>query len=359
VKLKSKVLFWACIASVWGSPALASDDAVQDHHPVLVEENGLYTEGWDQLFYFPDGTLIIGQFTVTNLGIGDHNAGVLGVIYPPKGEPVVLKKSRRWEHWSFSKKELDITVAEHRLKGRRPDYKLQIHKASGELDLDFSATSVPWRIGRTVQSEQGYQYVSFYAPLARARVRYRVAGPNDELGEWRELRDGHGFALRYLNTVSADELFSSATRIVPLGTKGPLPVFYLINPRQQVPMVHAMLFDKGKTVATLAAPNLVPRSVARLTNNVPAVIPIDVSMDNVRLTGTIKVDRLLGQLDPVDLLKPYVRIFVRLFNTPINYRYLANYDLIYVRNGRSQRLTGRALVDHMVVKRDGRENGEQ
>ena len=158
----------------------------QDFSPSYLE-NGLYTEGWDQIFYFPDGTLLIGQFTVTNVSFGDHNAGILGVLYRPDQVPVIIKKSRSKEKWTFASDHFDFSVLRNRLTGTAPNYKMAIRKVSGEIELEFTANAPIWRLGRTVQVGDDFQYVSFYAPLAVGRARYRLPkGEKGKFGDWRD-----------------------------------------------------------------------------------------------------------------------------------------------------------------------------
>ncbi len=319
----------------------------QDFRPSYLE-NGLYTEGWDQIFYFPDGTLLIGQFTVTNVSFGDHNAGTLGVLYRPDQAPVIIKKSRSKEKWNFASDRFEFTVLRHRLTGTAPNYNMAIRKVSGEIVLEFTATAPIWRLGRTVQVGDEFQYVSFYAPLAVGRARYRLPeGEKRGLGQWLELGEGTGFAVRYVNSTATDELFRSTTRLVSVEPKGPRPVIYLVQKLDGTRTAHVALFDHGRLLHSTVVP--LQMSGSMKNKRFPEDIELDIGDDNFRLTGTIKTNSLVGRLDPVDLLKPYVRVFIRLFNTPVHHRYLANYKLSYAnRGGKVQRLAGRAVLDHML-----------
>ena len=95
-----------------------------------------------------------------------------------------------------------------------------------------------------------------------------------------------------------------------------------------------------------------PRATNYLPGGIPEVLSIDVKNNGSRLIGKVKITRVLSRLDPVDLLKAYIRIFVRLLNTPLHYRYLANYDLSWTHKGATKRLVGKALIDHMVLESD-------
>ena len=90
----------------------------------------------------------------------------------------------------------------------------------------------------------------------------------------------------------------------------------------------------------------------------PNTFGIDISEQGYSLKGTIEIGKFLSRVDPVDSLKPFVRAIVKLLNTPIQYRYLASYDLNYKTDSRDLRLEGEALLDHTVLRHEKRGTGE-
>ena len=83
---------------------------------------------------------------------------------------------------------------------------------------------------------------------------------------------------------------------------------------------------------------------------------LSVEEEGFRLTGEIRIGKFLARVDPVDSLKPFVRTIVKLLNTPIQYRYLAEYEFEFESGGESTRLQGRALMDHMVLRHERKQD---
>ena len=83
---------------------------------------------------------------------------------------------------------------------------------------------------------------------------------------------------------------------------------------------------------------------------IPQTISLDVEHGGTSISGTVRVRQLLQRFDFVGELKSLERIFVRFINTPIHYRYLADYDF-QVRDGAGvRRLTGSGFAEYMTLK---------
>lgn len=333
-----------------------SGDRLQDHRPSLLSDEW-YSEGWDQTFYYPDGSLTISQITVLNIGFGSHHAGVFAMYVAPDGRKTIVKQSRSNREWEFSEDVLDLRIAEHRLEGSPPRYQALIRKKTDEVDISFESLGEPWRLGKTLERDGGYQYVSFYAPIADASGRFRL-GKSDgsDAPEWHQLEGGRGFAVRYVNSIGLHDLIRSATRIVDLERSEISPVIYTSVEEDGAVQNHIALFRDGRIIHTSHGFELEtggrPETADDDVRNIPDNYRIAVEEEGFSLSGTIRIDKFLARVDPVDSLKPFVRTIVKLLNTPIQYRYLAKYDLDYVSGGQTVRLQGRALMDHMVLRHE-------
>lgn len=346
-------------ALVFASHANAAEDineATVDFQPSLLSDEW-YSEGWDQIFYFPDGSLIVSQITVLNIGFGGHHAGVFSMLVAPDGTKTIVKQSRSNRDWEFSGAELGLEVADHRLNGRPPEYRVLIRKPPDEVDIAFESLTEAWRLGKTQERDDDFQYVSFYAPIADASGRYRLekgAGSNPE--QWHDLEGGRGFAVRYVNSIGLHELISSATRIVDLERSTVSFVIYTSVDNSGGAQNHLALFQDGRVVHESKGFELqtsgLPESADNDSRDIPDNYTIDIEQDDFTLTGTVKIEKFLARVDPVDSLKPFVRTIVKLLNTPIQYRYLAKYDLDYTSGGQTARLQGQALLDHMVLRHE-------
>ena len=333
-------------------------DGSIDLRPSLLEDEW-YSEGWDQIFYFEDGSLMVAQMTILNLGFGSHHAGVFTMLVPPGGAKTIIKQSRSNRDWEFADNTLDIQIANHRLHGSSADYRVLIRQSKGEAEVDFNATAEPWLLGKSLEVGEAYQYVSFYAPMLEARGRYRlrVKGEPDFPG-WQSLEGGRGFAVRYVNSIGLHKLIRSSSRIVDIDVSEMSPILYISVDKNGGQQANLALYKEGRLLHEAREIELQWENRVEDSDNdkrdVPDNYSIDVSKEEFSLKGTIKIEEFLARVDPVDSLKPFVRTIVKFLNTPIQYRFLANYDLEYQSKGQQMRLQGRALIDHMVLRHETR-----
>ena len=342
--------------TVLAATADESGDAVSDFRPSLLSDEW-YTEGWDQIFYFPDGSLIVSQITILNIGFGGHHAGVFSMHVAPDGRKTIVKQSRSNREWEFSETELDLKIADHRLNGLPPAYQVLIRKKVDEVDIAFTSLTEAWSLGKTIEVDGEYQYVSFYVPLADAAGRYRLKGRGGkETPEWRDLEGGRGFAVRYVNSIGLHDLIRSATRIVDLERSSISPVIYTSVDKNGGVQNHLALFQNGRILHMSKGFELQTSGRTETadedTRSIPDNYSINIEKENFSLKGTVEIKKYLARVDPVDSLKPFVRTIVKLLNTPIQYRYLAEYDLEYSSEGQTKRLQGQALLDHMVLRHE-------
>lgn len=349
-------LFLVLTALIFAASVVADDSGHPvDYRPSLLKGEW-YSEGWDQLFYFADGTFLSVQFSVVNIGFGSRHGAVLGLLVTPENEASVLKQSRSKGDWTFAEDQLSLAIAEHTFDGTPPHYEIRIRKREGEIDVDFTAGAEPWRIGNTRQIDDDFRYLSFYAPLVSASGRYRLAADGDLQGvSWIELGQGRGFATRYVNSAALNDFIRSATKVVPVrGDAVVQPVIYTSRGTAEDMLGHLALFENGKLIHQLEHVDMQivnrQEKVAGDNRDIPVSFKLDVEREDFSLQGTIEADRLIVRFDPVDQLKPFVRRIVKILNTPIQYRYLASYDLVYRRDGIALRLQGEALMDHIVMR---------
>jgi hypothetical protein len=340
---------------------------VEDHRPVLLGAES-YTEGWDQYFYFEDGSFLAVQFLISNYGPTDHRALVIGSLLPADGgKSLVIKNGRGRKDWSFDERQLDLKVAHHRFSGTHPNYRLYLRNSRGEIELDVKALVESWRLGRIPDPESTrFQYASYMVPMAQAQGRYRrgVDGDGDgDVGEWQMLRDGRGYAIRYLNNSSLSKVARKWIRVASIGNPDSAsPIFYLVQRAgQEQSSFLAITGGEGirqqwKTFpVTLIAPEHDGPNEAEDNDEhdrlLPDALQFQTAGTNGSIEGKITMTRLLQRFDFVRELKPIERFFVQFLNTPVHYRYLAQYDMTIQGNDGVQRLTGTALAEVMTLKR--------
>ncbi len=321
-----------------------------------------YSEGWDQYFYFPDGSLLASHFLVTNFGLGDHRGLVVGTLVRADGTTLTIKNGRARKEWTFSDDRLRLHIASHELAQEPGGFRLYLKNASGEIEADFEPLSEPWRIGRTFQGSNGEtaQRVSVYAPTARVEARYRL-GPRsggDPLHEpWTDLGEGSGFALRYINAVALGSLAAGWLRAFPLhGTESRAPALTVVaKPEGGHENRFAIIDRKTGHTRPLDSVRTEYQSFHTVSHgnemhDVPREIVVAASGPGFSVSGNMVTSQFLHKFDLVEELKPVERFFVKFTTTPVHFRYLADYDFVIDSDGSTDRLTGKALVEFLSLR---------
>lgn len=359
VRIGSYVLLFFLAFSLGAS--YADDAAKIDTQPSLLRDEW-YSEGWDQLFYFADGTLLVAQITVLNIGFGSHHAGVFGLLVTPDKKRTIIKQSRSNREWAFSEDQLDIQVAKNQLAGKHPGYRVQILQPRGEMDIRFETEAEPWSLGKTLEFGEDYQYVSFISPFLRADAQYRFFTEGESAPPvWQTLKDGRGFAVRYINSTGLHDLIRSSTRVVSISDAAIRPIIYTSRDQDGGEQAYLGLFKDGRLIRQAQGFTLNIETKRETADSdkrdIPRKMTVDINEDDFSLQGVIEINEFLVRIDPVDSLKPFVRIIVKLLNTPIQYRYLVSYDLHYKSEEDEVELQGDALMDHTVLRYQKRDQG--
>lgn len=200
------------------TPSPASADALFE--PRLLADD-TYSEGWEQLFRFADGTLLSAHFMITNLGPGSHRGIVIATLTLPDGTRYLVKNGRPRRAWQPLSGPGRLGIAGHRLLRRGGGYHLVLRNSVAEVELDYRPTVPAWDLGRTWVDKEAGRYLDrvYYAPALEARGRFRP-GPARGGGAgspWRPLAQGRGWALRYVNSTGAHRLLRRRLRLTSLG----------------------------------------------------------------------------------------------------------------------------------------------
>lgn len=323
-------------------------ELLRDLTPLLLDTES-YTEGWDYYFRFDDGTWVTVQLFVSNFGPGDHHGLLIAKILRPDGKVLVLKNGRSRSEWRFNASPLELEFGRHRFSGQHPAYRIDLINSSGELELDFTVHQDPWRMPIAGIEPAVYQYTSIMVPRLTVSGRYR---PRDKTRSepfpWQTLGQGQGFAVRYVNSGTLTTVAREWLRFVPLdGASTPLVTTITQGGRRT--SAFAAVPHQGNTelqALSIASPLLDPKPSDK---NIPGPIEVAGSENGVEISGKITPRRLLDRFDFLTELKKIERLFLRLMSTPVQYRYLADYEFVYRRDREEKKLTGVGIVELMVL----------
>lgn len=94
-------------------------------------------ERWDLTAGFDSGHFLFAEFLITNVGLGDRNAAVIGHVILPNGQSRRFRNGRRESRWQLSSDRLRMEVGSSLLDQRSPKHQLRVRKKSTRVELDF------------------------------------------------------------------------------------------------------------------------------------------------------------------------------------------------------------------------------
>ena len=94
-------------------------------------------ERWDLTARFDSGHFLFAEFLITNFGLGDRNAAVIGHVIRPNGQSRRFRNGRRESRWQLSSDRLRMEVGSSLLDQRSPMHQLRVRKKSTRIELDF------------------------------------------------------------------------------------------------------------------------------------------------------------------------------------------------------------------------------
>ena len=127
------------VASLVGSGSLASLFAASERgNPAARLLPGEFAyERWELTARFDSGHFLFTEFLITNLGLGDRNAAVIGHVIQPDGKSRRFRTGRRESRWALSPDRLRMDVGASWLDQRGPKNAMQVSKKRTQVAMDF------------------------------------------------------------------------------------------------------------------------------------------------------------------------------------------------------------------------------
>lgn len=336
---------------VMAQPALTqSTKAAQ---PAMLDDNN-YTEYWEQYFYLSDGSLITSQFLVANFPwpVGDDHGVMLGTLVTPEGELYVIKNGRNPGEWGFSNDEFNIFIHTHRLKQQNGGYSIHLENTMGIVDLELSSPFQTFDHNK-YSSDDGYIDTSFYAPYLSGRGNWQL-GPEagfNPAGPVHNADQATGFGVHVKMTDKVDKLIDNWTRVVATGNQNEKPFLSAIVRPDESEDIIFKLIGNNDVVDEF---NDVKIKYERITKEKDASYPkrLSISAKGIHgeISGTIDYGTKFNHFNLTDHLNFFEKSFAQSNPVVTNFRYLADYDLVYKTAEGEKRLTGKALSEFTDVR---------
>ena len=313
-----------------------------------------YSEGWDFVFDFADGTVVSAQIAVSNFGKGKHRMLVLVKLTDPDGREMTLKNGRDRVDWFKHQGEFDYEIAKHHFWKQGNTFYFRFSHPTGDIDLTAVSVTEPLDLGVVWSGGKGYQYANIFAPRMRVSGRYRTQSRDDgTVSEYQTLSDGYGHGLRHITSSAMGEASGAWLRGFASGASTQAELSPVIDMRQlkngNTRGNIRLLDDAGEVIDDLSFETEISLLKGR-REDCCSVISVSAISEAGILSGTIHLMQQVQQFNVVNELKPFERFFVSIFKTPVNSRYRMSYDLNYNANDSSQGVQGQGLADLMTLE---------
>lgn len=316
-----------------------------------------YAEGWEHFILFDDGSLLVSYFMISNMGPGNHRGIMVATLTTPDGHTYVIKNGRKKKQWVGVSGPNRIGIAKHYIEGTGSKHRIHLKNNTAEVDINFDAIGTPWqgnRVSLPQDNDEMYQDLMFYAPYLTATGRYR---PGSDSGggdneAWRPLTGGQGFALRYVTSTGIHKLAADRLRLTTLGSESHRLTADLIKTADGQWLPRMALWVDGRTQRQFDTVSIEPvwsggnQSHSKV---LPESFTLSASTGDYHLTGTLHLGPLLHRFDVLANMNFLDRVFIGAFSAPVHSRYRADYQLRLSHNGRSQTLSGKALVEYIQI----------
>ena len=313
-----------------------------------------YTEYWEQYFYLSDGSLITSQFLVANFPwpVGKDHGIMLSTLITPNGEQYVIKNGRNFGEWGYKEDKLDLFIHTHRLSQKNDEVNVHLENTMAFVDINSKSKIAAFSHNR-FSSDEGFIESRFYAPSLIGNGNWQLgeeAGfkPNGPVNN-ADIAEGHG--VHVLMTDKVDQLIKNWTRISGIGNGQLKPFISAITRPDKKQDIIFKLFDNDKTIETFENVNIKYENITKEKEaSYPKRIKITAKGKNGNIEGEIQFTRKMDHFNLTDHLNFFERSFAKSNPTVTNFRYIADYNLVYKTAEGEKLLSGKALSEYTDIQ---------
>jgi hypothetical protein len=326
---------------------------IDNIRPKMLEDKN-YTEYWEQYFYLSDGSLITSQFLVANFPwpVGKNHGIMLSTLITPEGELYVIKNGRKFGEWGYKEENLNLFIHTHRLNRTGDKVNLHLENTMAIVDINSRSKIAPFNHQR-FSSDEGFIETSFYAPSLIGNSNWQLgeeAGftPNGPVNKT-DIAEGHG--VHVLMTDKVDQLIKNWIRISGIGNEQLKPFISAITrPDDQTDIIFK-LFDGDKTTDTFSDVKIKYENITKEKDaNYPKRIKLSAKGENGTIEGEINFTRKMDHFNLMDHLNFFERSFAKSNPRVTNFRYIADYNLVYKTVEGEKLLSGKAPSEYIDIQ---------
>lgn len=101
------------------------------------------SEAWEWVARFESGHLLLARAVVTNLGIGDRKAAVVGFVVDPDDRVVPFRRTEDEDGWRLSADRRELDLRSIVVRAGPPPRRLVVDKDEIEVELDLAGQGAP------------------------------------------------------------------------------------------------------------------------------------------------------------------------------------------------------------------------
>ena len=264
------------------------------------------SEHWNLTARFESGHMLVAEFIITNIGIGERNAAATGYIITPDGKQRRFRNGRLNGDWRLSPDRLQIEVGKSRLDLRGPPYQLRVDKRSAQLDIQIRPNGPPsWS---DAFSASGYE-IDLLDASATAEGSLWIKGMPEQIA----VRGTVALTHSWVTEAVADQI----VRRVEFFSLQPDCALYAVNltspEGEQTQWVAAK--EEGRTTdwtehVSFAQPSFTMTGKASGQGHKGYPVPGSLMLKTPQLAGQIRIATVFLHDDPLDELPSLFRIFI-------------------------------------------------
>ena len=159
--LRTAVALVALLLQTAALPALAENLAA-----ARLPQNELGSEFWSLTARFETGEFLMIELCITNIGLGDANAAVIGHLIDTDGTVHSFDGAKSRGEWTLSDDRLRVVIGKLELDQRGPVHRLRISKKRLRVDLSFEASGEGEHLGELAGSGRGFDLLGAETAVA-------------------------------------------------------------------------------------------------------------------------------------------------------------------------------------------------
>lgn len=299
------------------TPAIAKDRVRGDPAARLLSGE-FASERWEFTARFDSGHMLFAEVLITNIGLGDRNAAVIGHIIEPSGKVYEFRNGRREGAWKLSADGLRLDVGSSWLDQHAPVYKIGVNKRSVRVDLRFRPD------GPIAWSDK-------FAPSGYALDLLDAAVPVEGTLWARGMKEPasvRGTAAFTHSSISKAESDLMVRRVEFVSLQGEYSIYLVdLTPPEGSRSRWLVVTRQGKIVYETQDFELSLGSSAGKSQDYP--VPNALQLKDQKIEGQVQLDRVLLRYNPLDDLPQPFRFLVSLKARPQRAWALSPFELSF------------------------------